>query len=893
MLNRLGAWAKSIFLRSRLEREMREEMDQHIERATERLMARGMGRAAAVAVARREFGVVEWITEEARDARGGRWVDATLADARFALRHFRRRPLVTATMVLVLALGIGSNVALFTLLHSVRTQPAPGIPRDDALVRIRGIQTWNARGLLVTRGMSYDEAREYAALTQLFNGVASWSASEVVLDVHNVGRDVVPGTAYHVSSNYFPLLGVRLVAGTGLPVSEPADGSQASQVGVISHLLWDRHFGQSPDALGRTLKVNGIEITVVGVAPPRFRGVDDRGPDLKVWLPLGARSLTERQDTAAPGGRNTMSVVARLQPGVDLRMTQPAVQAVAARTHDGRAPGSEQFTDASADVVPLLAGNDLPRRNTRLAEQMTLGVLGLLILLIACTTAGALLAGLAVARRREIAVRLSLGAPRRRVVRQLVTESVLLSATAGALGLFVTFALTRTLGTKFAPDLQLVVAWPVLTFTVGVAVVTGIGFGLSPALHATRLAVADVLKDAAASVSAARSWLQRGLVVTQIALTQPLLVGVGTVFLIVRRDLDARPSMAVSDRVISMEFGFSMGNASVDRRAADVERLRARIAGLPGVLRAIRNEHIIRVWTVVVHPADRVATSPTTPFRIRSRFAPPGYFELLDIPTVRGRTFEPAEELNRSPSIIIGSDFARNLWGTANPIGRRLQYGRSESGDSTAMVVVGVVDERFAAGGEAGDNVLVFIPWGAPGAQSLLVRTVGPAVDMFPAIRAIAVQEAPDLPIAEMTTLAEIESGRRRVILQAGGAAAAGGLLALLLSAIGLYAVVAFAVGQRTREIGIRTALGAQRRKLILDFFASGLRLSLNGLVLGLPLSLIAVRVISLQVGAPYASTPVLAGMIGVLVIVVASVATWIPARRAAGVDPLIALRSE
>jgi putative ABC transport system permease protein len=562
-------------------------------------------------------------------------------------------------------------------------------------------------------------------------------------------------------------------------------------------------------------------------------------------------------------------------------------RAAAARIRRG---GDDRET---ADVVPLRAGNAQPAGPGELLEVAALGGIGVLVLLVTCATASTLLVGVAVARRREIAVRLSLGAARVRLVRQLLTESTLLALVAGALGLLVTYVLIRV-STARIPDFHVVVAWPTVVFMVGIALATGVLFGSSPAVHATRLAVSEVLKDAAAAVSASRSWLQRGLVVAQIGLTQPMLVGLGAFLVVAVAELRGRPETSALEHVVSVQFNPFTGAISGEQARATMDGLRARLAGVPGVVGVVPAADGYSVARVVVHPADRVGGTPDRTLQLRLEGTAPGYFALLDAPIVSGRAFAPDDATRRPRPIVIGSDMARNLWATTDPVGRRLVSASEAVADSSTFVVVGVVDAAAAGASEGGSQPRVFVPHRARSFQrTLLVRTAGPAAAMLPTIRRVAAAEAPQVPITEATTLAAIEREMHRFVLQASGAAAAGGLFALFLSAIGLFAVVAFAVGQRTREIGIRTALGADRRRVVGAYFAGGLRLGLLGLALGLPLSLVALRVIATQIGAPRVSIPVVAALIATFVLLVASIATWLPARRAARVDPLIALRSE
>jgi putative ABC transport system permease protein len=893
MLNRVRLWLRVVLLRGRLEREMQEEMSAHLALATERLLARGLSEEEASRAARREFGNVAYLQEQGRDARGTRWVESIAADLRFGLRHFSRRPYSTLTMIVLLALGIGFNTALFTLLYSFVTMPPPGITRDETLVRIRGIERSTTAGRTIGREFSYPEYREYAAQRNLFNAVAAWTASDVVIDVGRHQPNLHSAAATFVTAGYFQVLGVRPTMGAGLPVAA-RDNGDPELVAVISHTVWERHLGKAPDVLGQTIKVNDIPVTIVGVAPARFAGARTGGSHVRLWLPLNTRPLLQRASAFALSSYDSafFGLVARLTPGIAAAQTMPTVQAIASRAEQqttNRPSGGRLATD-----VVTLADNYFPPSGE---QPSTVGRLAslffpLLILLIPCTNVSALLVGLALARRREIAVRLSLGAARRRIVRQLITESVLLALAAAVFALLIIWILLDTIRVRM-PDLQLVMHWPAVTFAFGLAIATGILFGVSPALHATRLAVADVLKESATSVVTARSRLHSGLVVAQIAMTQPLLLAMGALIQEIVADLQQLPASTFNSRIVQVSFNTNPRYGTIDGQREDLLRgLERKFAALPGVAGVVRQQSNTDYARVTVHPSDRLpgGLAPAS-IGLVIHAAAPDFFPVMGIPFLRGQVYD-AQNADGN-AVVIGSDLARRLWGTADPIGRRFVDASATTGSATRFVVVGVVDEAVAGRSDPLGGQRVYAP-GIRTTGSILVRSHGPAEPLIPVLRAVANSEAPQLPITRATTLSAIEAGQRRSISRATSAAVGGGVIALLLSAIGLYAIVAFAVGQRTREIGIRTALGADHRHVVRMFFWRGLRLSFVGLVIGLSLCLVVLRVMWIVQGNdPGASMTLLAAAIAAVVVAVAAAATWIPARRAAAVDPLRVLRAE
>jgi predicted permease len=901
---------RSVFRRARVEQELDDEVRDHLDRRIAADVARGVPREQARQAALRDFGGIEQAKEASRAVRRVGVIEDTAQDLRFTARHFARAPIATATMIGIFALGIGFSTALFLLVQSFVNGPVPGIPRQQSLVRIRGIDR-TTPGRAIGREFSYPEYREYAAQRTLFSDVAAWTSADAVFDVGTREPNVQSGAATWVTGKYFQVLGLRAALGAGLPADANDADPAPPLVAVISHVLWERHFERSPDVIGREMRVNGVTVTIVGVAPRRFAGARTGGSQMRVWLPLSTRPQVLRTSpTPASYDDARLGLAARLQPGVRAEETGPIVQAIAARATRQTTTASTG-TMASTDVVPLIASNYFPPSGA--TEERSAGpaiaMIGpLLVLLITCTNVSALLAGLGVARRREIAVRLALGAGRRRIVRQLVTETVVLAMVAGTLGLFTIWLLLRLFDASI-PDLAIEIDGRSIAFTFSLALVAGVLFGLSPALHATRLALQDALKDSAGIGVARRLRLQSWLVVAQIAFTQPALLAMGALVLQMRSDLRQLPAQPYADRILELRFNVNRRYGSLDEdREQTLMRLQERLAAVPGVAGVVRQDNRDS-FDVDVHPADTVAgLELASPQQVDAAAAPAGYFPLMGLSLVRGRDFDAAEH---SPdraaidtgAIIIGSGLARRLWGGADPIGRRLVSVGRNLRNTPTFTVVGVVDDATTGARDqerrvpplpgTDDVVRVYKPR-VQTTGHLLVRTSGPAEHLLPTIRATAAEEAPALPIVAARTLAAVEASERRSVVTAIAAAGGTGALALLLSAIGLYAVVAFAVGQRVREIGIRTALGAESRQVVRLFVGRGLRLCLAGLVIGLALGIGGARVISAVEGhEPPAGTLVLSALVAVFVLGVALLASWIPARRAARIDPLEALRAE
>lgn len=907
MIARALRWIRAVVLRRRLDREMQAEMAEHLRRSTERLMARGLSADEAQREARREFGNVLYLEEEGRTARGTSGFDALVADVRFATRHFVRHPMSTLTMVAVLSVGIAINVVLYTLLHSVTDRPPSAVPASADMVRIRGSQLKD--GARVVRAVTWDEVEGYANLGSHFAAVAAWTSQPVTAAAP--GTDDVTVTATFVTANYFDVLGVSALRGRAL------GGGDAAQFAVISHALWTRTFAQDAAILGRTITLADVAFTVVGVAAPKFRGAAwEARDDMQVWVPLAS------QRRVFPGVSPTVaqfSVIGRLQPGATHDAATAAARVAAARRPLPRlADGDTALAqrDPSVEVVPLLADNLEPgnEATVRLVS-VAFAALGLLTLLVTCANVGALQTGLALARRREIAIRLSLGAHRTRVIRQLVTESLLLAMVAGVGAVVVTVAILRfVLRIVGSFSFELAFDATAIAVAFATALVAGLLFGLSPALHATRMAVAGALRESTRTTAGGRGRLQRGLVVAQIALTQPLAVSVATMVYIgvdEYRQYPANPhgGQIVQLRLTSTGARGMTGDAAPDdtlataRDREQTDQLVDALRLLPGVTQAAfvpsRTPINLSAFTLP-RGARPSAPGADETIYLTGRSAMPGYLDLVGTPVVLGRdlqSLDTAGVRRRAIPVVIGDDMARQVWGTASPIGARIE--RAGTGAPLSLEVVGVFREEVAARGHARNPFTVIVPpdpqlAAAASSRLLMIRLSSPVATMAPLIRATVRDKAPGAVIMELRTLAAQQAEERLILWGAIGLFSAASVGVLLLCALGLYAVVAFAVGQRTGEIAVRMAVGARARQIVAHFAADGLRLTTIGVLVGLPLSLVGLRqVVALSPDLPDVSVALVTVAIAIAVMSVAGLASWLPANRAADVDPAVILRKE
>ena len=898
LLRRALLRLRAVFGRGALENDMQGEMRQHLELATERYRARGMSADDARLAARREFGNVSVLEEEARDARGARWVDALRGDARFAFRYFSRHKATTAIIVGVIALATGMNTFMFSVLQSQFFRAAPVMRNDAALVRVYADERSTRAGAFETRGFTRPEYLALAGRSALFQEVAAWKGDElIVAAADTTGARTVD--AQFVTPNYFRVAGIRLSGGQGFI---GAGDDTPDLAAVLSHALASQLYGSVAGAVGQQVLVNQVPLRIVGVAPERFQGAL-RNQDGEIWIPLGARTAISR--STSPRWLDddaSLSLFARLAPGASREQaTALARQVVNAALPDSAA---RVGMARSAHVVGLdekRPGSD--NMETILATFAVFGV-GALILLVACTNISSLMVANAVGRRHEIAVRLSLGASRVRLLRQLVTESTVLSFVGAAIGLtlawwgLVWIAKTQPSGYDMMPDAG------TLSFVFVMALATGILFGLSPAMHATRGAVAGALRDSGTGASS-RSRLQRGLVVAQIALSQPLLVILGIMLTNIVGDYEPL-ARAMSREVIRVQFT-PVQNGAPGQRPDDVDSLVTRLAQQPRVVAAVNDGDGFALRGVVA-PDRADVRGDTLPTIVTLEGVVPGWLGLVDVPIVFGRDVAWSDTAAAEHPVVIGSDLARRMWGEGNPIGRTLTSAPVKDiggqSDSLTMTVVGVYDASqrmpemtWLGYGASGDTpIRVLTAFGKHWRHDrALVRTRGPAepyiADLQRHLRGIA----PAMPVLGAKTLAQIDAGAYEDTLKMATMAGIGGALALLLASLGLYGVVSLAVRQRTREIGIRIAVGAHPARVARSFLVSGLRVSLIAIAIGLPLSIFALNFGIKQkvIVTPGVSLYLLGVAIAAILVAVAAAATWVPARRAALVDPVRSLRTD
>jgi putative ABC transport system permease protein len=877
------SWRLPLWRRGQ-EQELDEEIGSHLVEAIRERVERGEPPAAAEAAARREFGPVDLVREVTRDGWGWIWLQHLGQDVRYAFRLLRRSPGFSAITVLTLALGIGANVAIFDVVHAVLLGPLP-FPDDDRLAIIG--PEWHGSVGSVAPADFLDLRRDNRA----FTGMTA---------VRNLSVDLLEGDQPErvdgaiVTPDFFDVLGVRPTLGRAFLPGE--SGAGRDHVVVIGDSLWRTRFAASPDILRRTLRLNNEPYTVVGVAPPELRfpeGAELWVPPLYA-VPQRIGNLTE--DPSTNRGSHYFETYARLRPGVSFPEAQSDVSVIMARI-------ARDFPNADARGGALVRGlREYLVGDSRRALLVMLGAV-VLVLSIACANVASLLLARGAARRREIAIRTALGASAMRVVRQVLTESIVLALLGGLGGLVVAAACFPVL-VSLVPDsarhlVRLSLEATVLLFALAISLLTGVVFGLSPALGAIAGRGLDALREAGRSGTAGRGGrsFQRVLVAGETALALMLLAGAG---LLVRSFLRMRavdPGFQPSG-TIAMSVNLPSAYADPSRRVSYAREVLSNVQQVPGVASSALTTRVpLRHGTssrgVTVEGRTYTAEQPTEKVIPFYAAATPGYFRTLGIPLVEGRDFTDRDGPGSPKVVIINRALAKAFWPDEDPVGRRIGFG-SAQGQEYAEVVGIVADVHTASLWQAPWPMLYAPyeqdPWSF---MSFVARTSRPAELVLAEMRQ-AVQGADrSLAVTGVRTLEQVVAeslAPRR--FQTGLLGAFAGL-ALILAMMGIYGVMSYAVAQRTREIGIRVALGAAPGALFREIVAEGLRVVGVGAVLGLMGAIAsrgALQALLFEVSPLDPTT--FAGVV-VLLVAVALAACLVPASRAMRIDPVVALRTE
>jgi putative ABC transport system permease protein len=888
---------RSLFRRAQVERELNEELQYHLERRIEEHLAEGMTAEEARHAALRAMGGVEQRKEECRDMRRVNLIENTLQDLRFAGRMLRRSPGFTAVAILSLALGVGANTAIFQLLDAVRLRSLPvAKPRELAEVRVSG----GPPPVGLTRGVNseitnplWERIREHQ---EVFSGVLAWGDAE--FDVGH-GAEARSVNGLWVSGDFFSVLGVAPARGRLFTAADDRRGCGPEGV-VISHAFWQGYFGGRDSVIGNKLAIGEKTFTVIGVTPPEFFGLEV-GKSFDIALPICSRAdVLDRSDFW------WLVVMGRLKPGWTLARASESLNVISPGIFEATAPAGydayhiKLYKDSRLMAAPAGLGVSRWRRTYETSLWLLLGITGL-VLLIACANIANLMLARASAREREVAMRVALGASRGRLIRQMLSESMLLAGAGAALGAGLAQFLSRGLIsflTTEGDSLQLDLSpdWRLLAFTTSVAVLTCVIFGLVPALRASQIEPGAAMKAGGRGLThTERFSFQRFFVIGQIAVSLALLVG-ALLFVRSFRNL------------ISLDAGFRqngilLADADFPRLRLPADRILAFQSNLLEQVRSIRQ--VESAATTTVTPLSGVswtqgvrAPGPSEERQGHSKFTyiSPAYFKTMEIPILAGRDFNDFDTSTSRKVVLVNETFVRRFIAKANPIGALVRSVAEPGYPETLYEVVGMVKDTKYASLREEPTPIAYVPATQRPAHGpwagIVIRSSSPLPEVIAEVRRKVSELSPEIEVRFTVFETQIREGlvSERVMAWLAGSF---GTLAAALAMIGLYGVISYMVHRRRNEIGIRLALGASRADIVLLILREMFALLLVGLGIGTVISLAAAQGAgALLFGlSPHDVTTILAS--ACLLAAVAGLASFLPALRASRVDPMVALRHD
>jgi predicted permease len=906
LLRNIPSGLRSLFRQRQIERELDDELRTYLEMAAEEKMKQGMSRQDALRAVRWERGSLE-VTREVVQAAGWESVLETCCqDLRIGFRRLCKSPSFTTVVVLTLALGIGANTAIFTLIHAVMLKSLP-VVNPTQLYRLGDnnnccvmVGTQNDGSFVLYSYPLYEDLRDH---TPEFADLAAFESYLSDLSVRRRGDSAAePYKGEFVSGNYFTMFGIRAFAGRLL--ASPDDSSGAPRAAVMNYHTWQQHFGLDPSVIGATVSINGVPYTIVGVTPPQFYGDTLRSDPPDFWLPLVAEPNGRLHDAEI----EWLYLFGRLRP-------EFAPEHVQARL----TVELQEWLGSHREVIPQRDWKDIARQYIHLTpgdrgvEQMQtdyarglrlLVTLSALLLLIASANIANLLLARGSANRSQTAVRLALGAPRRRLIRQMLTESILLALAGGGAGLYVAYAGTHAIlllafrGAHYIP-IDARPSLPALGFAFLLSLAIGIVFGIAPAWVASRSDPADALRGAGRSTGDRSTIVQKPLVMVQVAFSIVLLIGAGLVTQSLR-NLEHQDFGFVTEGRVIVNIDPSLAGYTTDKLYGLYRRLQDRLPQIPGVLSASLsgysplggNNWNERVF-IEGKPPDYRWTAPSW-----DRVGP-HYFETIGTLLLQGRTIDERDTPTGRHVAVISETFARRFFPNENPIGQ--QFGTGDASHSGDYEIVGIVEDAKYQDTRSPAYATFFLPLlQTPSGEQLRgwvsaieLHVAGKPENLESAVRKALADVDPNLTVLDMVSFGEQVArnfNQERLIARL---AELFGILALVLACVGLYGVTAYAVARRTNEIGIRMALGADRRNVLSLVLRSALVQLGLGLAIGIPVALAGGRMLAGQLYGIKNYDPLILGLAVMVLIGCALLAASVPARRAASLDPLVALRYE
>jgi predicted permease len=908
---------RALFLRRRMDEELQEELQFHIDMQTRKNQP-SQSDTEAKRQARLQFGSVVRATEECRQQRGISSIEIAARDLRFALRMLRKSPGFAAVAVLTLALGIGANTAIFSVINAVLLSNLP-VKDPQQLVFLTNP---DEQGLEIGFGdgdrdfVTYPEFQQLERNNQVFSGLVAASnftkRIAVELPTTDSAANGAPAHISLISGSYFSVLGVTPILGHafGPEVDKVRD---ANPIAVISYAFWQDRFGGAHDVIGRRIRILNTSYEVIGVAPPQFYG-ETVGANPDIWLPLTMQSEVFPgqdyllQETIPFRKTEWLQAIGRLKPGATLAQAKAGIevefhQMMEAQTGGMSEEKKRQFLNQHLAVTPGSHGASTLRGDFGKPLLVLMAIVGL-ILLIACANVANILLARSAARQKEISIRVALGASGSRVFRQVLTESILLAAIGGAIGLLLAqwadaalLHMVSTTSNQVRLDVHANMA--VLTFTFGVSLLTGVLFGLTPAFQATRVDLKGTSRGAAGSTTRpGRVPTGKILVVAQVSLSLLLLVMAG---LFVRSFRNLSQTQLGYDRDHLLEFSvdpLSYGYRATEIPALDQDILLG-IDATPGVGGATLIDNPLMTGRDSISPVTVEGQKPLPDDDAQARWdmVGPNFFSTTAIPILEGREITDGDSGNGQRVGVINETMARRFFPHSNPIGQRA-FVHTTLGQAP-FIIVGVARDAKQHSAKEKPFPRFYVPYFNPIGKdwtegaAIIVRTARDPSSVSSVIRNVVKQAAPNLPTLAMETIDQRLADSLvtdRMIADLSGAF---GVLAVILVCIGLYGVMAYATSGRTNEIGIRIALGAQRSGILWLILRESLLLVLIGAAIGVPLVLVAGKWITSLLFGLHPADPVALAFASALMFVMGVLASYIPARRATRVDPMVALRQE
>src|SRR5438270_1168716 len=880
VLNRIAALWRNLFRKRDVEQELSDELAYALDALVEKKIMEGLSEVEARRQAAMQLGGVEQLKEKVREAKAGYYIEGVGRDVKYAVRMLLKTPGFSIIAIFTLALGIGANTAIFSLVNGVLLRPLP-FPDAERIIYIEGK---NPQAGITESNISFLDFTDWSQQTDLFASTAAYWTGTANFGADGAEPERVPRAG--VTTGFFSVLGVQPVLGRTFVPED--DKGWPQSVAIISHGLWKRRFGSDPNIIGKQVQMSSWPLTIIGVMPAGFEYPEQT----QVWVTSAVNLRDEPRDN------RVWSAIARLNTGIDLKQAQTRLSAINTQL-------AKQFNETNKGWDVSLS--TLHERLVREVKPSLLALLGAVgfVLLIACANVANLLLARSAARQKEIAIRAAMGASRTRVLRQMLTESILLSAIGGVAGLVLSIWLTDLLMSilpEGAPRLeQIGIDYRVLTFALGVSAFTGILFGIVPALQASKLDVTSALKEGGRSGEGHRRTSARSLLlIGEVALSLVLLIGAGLLIKSFLRLQEVRPGFNAHN-VLTAHLALQGPKSKDDQPCVEFFRqLIDRLEVVPGVHAAggsvnlLLNASGYAIGRGFI-PEGRPLTVDEAKDAMFSTITG-DYFRALQIPLLSGRTFEPRDNADGPKVVIINETTAKRHFGSpAAAIGKRLSIWAPFRGHNETFMreIVGVVGDTKTGSLTGEGDMQIYVPhaqdsqWNFMG---LVIRTAGDPAVFARTLRREAQALDQDQPIYNVHTYDDVvmnSLGTRRVSMQL---FTVFGCAALFLSAVGIYGVMAYSVTHRTQEIGIRMALGAQKSDILRLVVRQGMTLTLIGVIAGLAGAFALTRVIANLLFGVGASDPLTFIAISLLLIFVSLIACYLPARRAARLNPTVAL---